>query len=99
MLPTLLAQSTSSVSSMLMWILILIVVVLIGGFIVFTIRRRMLSQDDSVSVGSSGLLDHLHQLHKSGEIDDEEFARARSSILMKVQEDMDARKASEGHAG
>lgn len=84
---------------MLMWILILIVVVLIGGFIVFTLRRRMLSHDDSVSVGSSGLLDHLHQMHKSGEIDDEEFARARSSILMKVQEDMDARKSSDEQSG
>ncbi len=99
MLSILLAQSSSSVSSMLMWILILIVVVLIGGFIVFTLRRRMLSHDDSVSVGSSGLLDHLHQMHKSGEIDDEEFARARSSILMKVQEDMDARKSSDEQSG
>ncbi len=84
---------------MLLWIVILIGVVLIGGILVFTLRRRMLSNDDSVSVGSSGLLDHLHQLHKSGQMDDEEFARARSAILMQVQEDMDARKSGDAEAG
>jgi uncharacterized membrane protein len=92
-----LAQS-GSMTSMLVWIVILIAVVLIGGIIVFTLRRRMLSHDDSVSVGSSGLLDHLHQLHKSGQMDDEEFARARSAILMQVQEDMDARKSGDDEA-
>ncbi len=84
---------------MLLWIVILIGVVLIGAILVFTLRRRMLSNDDSVSVGSSGLLDHLHQLHKSGQMDDEEFARARSAILMQVQEDMDARKSGDAEAG
>lgn len=92
------AQS-GSVTSMLLWIVILIGVVLIGAVLVFTLRRRMLSNDDSVSVGSSGLLDHLHQMHKSGQMDDEEFARARSAILMQVQEDMDARKSGDAEAG
>ena len=73
---------------MLVWILILIFFVLIGGAIIFMLRRRVLSNDDGTSVGSSGLLDHLHQMHRAGEIDDEEFARARSAILMQIQDDM-----------
>lgn len=73
---------------MLVWIVILIVFVLIGGVVIFALRRRMLSNEEGASVGSSGLLDHLHQMHRAGEIDDEEFARARSAILMKIQDDM-----------
>lgn len=94
MAPLILGQS-GSISSMLIWIIVLIVIVLIGGFIIFNLRRRMLLNDDSVSAGSSGLLDHLHQMHKSGQIDDEEFAKARNAIIHQVQEDMDARMRAE----
>ena len=75
---------------MLFWILALIVAVILGGLILLAIRRRMLIHDDSMSVGSSGLLDHLHQMHRDGEIDDDEFANARKAVLRQVQEDMDA---------
>ncbi len=81
-------------TSMLFWILALIAVALLGGLIIFTIRRRMLSHDDSISIGSSGLMDYIRQLHESGEIDDDEFSRARSAILRQVQEDVDNRKES-----
>jgi len=77
---------------MLFWILALIVTVFVGGLILLAIRRRMLIHDESISVGSSGLLDHLHQMHKDGEINDDEFAHARKAILRQVQEDMDAHK-------
>lgn len=79
---------------MLVWIVVLIAIALVGGTVIFNVRRRMLASDDSVSVGSSGLLDHLHQMHKNGEIDDEEFARARNSILKNVQDDIESRKKS-----
>jgi len=92
---TLIIGQSGSISSMLIWIIVLIVIVLIGGFIIFNLRRRMLLNDDSVSAGSSGLLDHLQQMHRSGQIDDEEFAKARNAIIRQVQEDMDARKRAE----
>jgi len=91
--PTL-AQSGSAAGSTFFWVVVLVVVVVIGGFIIFNVRRRILLRDDSASVGSSGLLDHLHALHKAGEIDDEEFARARSSVLMKVQDDLESKLAA-----
>lgn len=79
---------------MLVWIVVLIAIAIVGGTVIFNVRRRMLSSDDSISVGSSGLLDHLHQMHRSGEMDDEEFARARNAILKKVQDDMESKKTS-----
>lgn len=90
----LLAQSGAAASSTLFWVVVLLVIVGIGGFVIATIRRRMLMGDDSMNAGPSGLLDHLHAMHKAGEIDDEEFARARSSVLMKVQDDLEAKLAA-----
>lgn len=81
-------------SSMLLWIVVLIAIAIVGGTVIFNVRRRMLSSDDSVSIGSSGLLDHLHQMHRSGEMDDEEYARARNAIIRKVQDDMESKKTS-----
>ncbi len=86
---------SGSMSSMLVWIVVLIVVAIVGGVLIFSIRRRMLAGDDSVSVGSSGLLDHLHQMHRSGEMDDEEYARARNAILRKVRDDVEPSKRGE----
>jgi len=80
---------------MLVWIIILIVIVGIGGLIIMNLRRKMLDKDSSASVGSSGLLDHLHQMHKSGEIDDAEFASARSAVLRQVQDDIETRQEPE----
>ena len=97
MVNTTLGQS-GSISSMLLWIIILIVVVSIGGFIVFTLRRKMLDHDNSTTVGASGLLDHLHQMHKSGQIDDAEFASARSAILRQVQDDLESKKGGKTQA-
>lgn len=86
---------SGSMSSMFVWIVVLIVIAVVGGTVIFNVRRRMLASDDSVSVGSSGLLDHLHQMHKNGEIDDEEFARARSSILKSVQDNIESKKSAD----
>lgn len=85
---------SGSMSSMLVWIVVLIAIAIVGGTVIFNVRRRMLASDDSVSIGSSGLLDHLHQMHRSGEMDDEEYALARNAILRKVQDDMESKKTS-----
>jgi len=92
--PLTLGQS-GSMSSMIIWILVLIGVALAGGLVIFALRRRMLSQDEQASAGPSGLLEHLRGLHKSGELNDEEFARAREAVLRQVQESMESRKAAQ----
>jgi uncharacterized membrane protein len=92
---TLLLGQSGSISSMLIWIIILIVIVFVGALVIFNLRRRMLLNDENTNMGSSGLLDHLYQMHKSGQIDDEEFAKARNAIIHQVQEDMDARMRAE----
>ncbi len=85
----LLLGQSGSVSSVMLWVAVLLFVVFIGAVVIFKLRRQMLERDDANSVGSSGLLDHLHQMQKSGQIDAEEFAKARSAILRRVQEDFD----------
>ncbi len=82
----------SSIGSMLFWVVLLIAVVIVGGVLAMTVRQKMLELDDSSSVGASGLLDHLHELHRSGKMSDEEFASARTAILNSVQDEIQDRQ-------
>ena len=91
-MPTLTLGQSGSALSVMFWVGVLLVVVIIGGAVIFKLRRQMLEHDDSMNVGSSGLLDHLHQLQKTGQIDAEEFSKARGAILRRVQEDAEERQ-------
>lgn len=55
----------------------------IGAFaLVALVRRRLREEDDSGSSGGPGFtLSDLRQLHKSGQMSDEEFERAKVKIL------------------
>ncbi len=85
---------SGSISSVVIWAVVLLVVAIVGGVVIFKVRRQMLDHDATTSVGSSGLLDHLHQMHKSGQMDDAEFASARNAVLRQVQDDMESQKSS-----
>ncbi|MFK7758928.1 MAG: LPXTG cell wall anchor domain-containing protein [Phycisphaerales bacterium] len=87
-----LAQTGSSASSVLLWVLILIVLLVAGGFVIMHLRRRLLGHHDSFGSSSSELLEHIRQLKESGEIGEDEFTRARTSILGQVQDDLDAKR-------
>jgi len=77
---------------MLVWVVVLLVIVFVGAMVIYRVRGQMLAGGETQSENSAGLLEHLRDLNRSGQLSDEEFAKARSALLGKVQEDLDARQ-------
>lgn len=59
----------------------LLVLAVVGGLFAMWLRRRIGSQDAGATQGFT--LDDLRQMHKRGEMSDEEFAQAKSAMLSK----------------
>jgi hypothetical protein len=77
---TLLADS--SIGSVFIWSFVLIVLVVIGAAGVMRLRRWLKEDDDTTSSGGIGFtLSDLRQLHKQGQMTDEEFERARAKMV------------------
>jgi hypothetical protein len=84
-----LAQANST-HSIVVWSLLLIGLIVAGWLTVWQVRRR-LQRDETV--GNAGFtLSDLRQLHKSGQMSDEEFEKAKARVLDA------ARKAAERDA-
>ena len=63
-------------------VLFLVVILLLVPIVVFAIKAWMKSQQDySHDAGSPFSLEDLRQMHLDGQIDDEQYERARSRIL------------------
>lgn len=62
---------------------VLILVVVGAGMAVLYIRRRLFSKHDTAAT-TGGFLDELRDMHKRGEMSDEEFQAARASLLAKI---------------
>lgn len=83
-----LAQSTLD-PKIWIYFLLLIILVAIGAIAIFTLRRKLFSQDepDSMSTGG-GLMEHLDQMRKSGAISEQEYQVTRRTIIDKAVEEM-----------
>ena len=64
--------------SILPWLGIFVIVVIVGWFAIVWVRRLMRG-DPKRDAGFA--LEDLRQMHRRGEIDDEEFARAKASLV------------------
>jgi hypothetical protein len=65
--------------SIVVWSLLLIGLIVAGWLTVWQVRRR-LQRDDTL--GNAGFtLSDLRQLHKSGQMTDEEFDRAKARVV------------------
>ncbi len=62
---------------------VLILVVVGAGLLVMAIRRRLLQKHDPRASASS-FLDELRDMHRRGQVSDQEFQAARASLLAKV---------------
>jgi hypothetical protein len=62
------------------WSLVLICL-LVGGFFAITKLRQWMREDDAPVSPIGFTLSDLRQLHKQGQMTDEEFERAKSKIL------------------
>ena len=65
--------------SIVVWSLLLIGLIVAGWLTVWQVRRRL--QQDDVSGNSGFTLSDLRQLHKSGQMTDEEFERAKARVV------------------
>ena len=66
-------------SDVVLWSLLLIGLIVAGWLTVWQVRRR-LQRDDTL--GNAGFtLSDLRQLHKSGQMTDEEFDRAKARVV------------------
>ena len=73
-------QSDESIIRVFGWSLVLIAL-LIAGFFAISKLRQWLREDDTPGPSIGFTLSDLRQLHKSGQMTDEEFERAKSKIV------------------
>jgi hypothetical protein len=76
---SILAQSDSSAADIFLWSLLLLVFVL-GGFVVVVFLRKKMSPNEDFH-GPGFTLSDLRQMHKKGQMSDEEFERAKIALL------------------
>jgi uncharacterized membrane protein len=93
------ASSASSMSAV-MWVGVLIVVAVVGGLAILYLRRRVLAEAGDADA-QGGLMESLRAMRDSGEISQEEFDAARSSMLRRVKEQVaaDERRKAEAAQG
>jgi len=71
------------------WLAALAVVVVVGGIAIWLIRRTM--RTDTASGGGGFTLQELRDMRASGRISDDEFQRARDSLIGRLSEPAAAR--------
>jgi hypothetical protein len=74
----------------LAWSGVLIAVLLIAMFWAMRLKRKLKQEDDVASVPAAGFtLSDLRQMHKAGQISDEEFNKAKEKIVAAAQKTAD----------
>ena len=84
------------VGSIIKLSLLLVVLIVIGWVTVWQVRRRLTSPDETSGVGFT--LSDLRQLHKSGQMSDEEFERAKAKVVDAARRAAEREKAASGGA-
>jgi hypothetical protein len=77
------ASPDSLLAEVLPWVLVLIAFVVVASVIIMWLHRRIRSDQPSASGGFT--LHDLRQMHARGELSDEEFQRARESVIAGVR--------------
>jgi hypothetical protein len=74
-----LAQPDRDYTRIFVWSLALLGVLAVGLLVVSKVKRRLQEPDPPASAGFT--LSDLRQLHKSGQMSDEEFERAKAKVV------------------
>jgi len=68
---------------------LLFVVLIVGALILYSVRRRLFASSDSVSSApGGGLLEHLDEMKRTGQITKEEYDQTRRTIIEKASRQM-----------
>jgi uncharacterized membrane protein len=73
-------KSGQVLSEILPWLIVLAGVVLAGGVVIYFIRRSIKGDGDA-SGGGGFTLQDLREMHAAGELNDEEFERAKAQMI------------------
>lgn len=68
-----------SAMSVVTWSLILVAFIVAGWVTVWQVRRRLTKPDETAGTGFT--LSDLRRLHKTGQMSDEEFERAKAQVV------------------
>ena len=86
------------VSSIIKLSLLLVALILVGWVTVWQVRRRLTRPDETSGAGFT--LSDLRQLHKAGQMTDEEFERAKTRVVDAARRSAERdRAAAAGTAG
>ena len=84
-----LAANTTSgfdVFTVLLWSAALIVLLVIGMAFALRLKRRLKAEDDPAAVPAAGFtLSDLRQMHRAGQLTEEEFTKAKEKIVAAAQ--------------
>jgi uncharacterized membrane protein len=75
--------AAAEVTSILLWLAVLLTAVIAGTLVILRLRRSMMRGGTGDQAAGFGLHD-LQRLHAAGELSDEEYERAKSSLLREM---------------
>lgn len=78
-------KSSRLFAETLPWIILLLAAILAGGVIIFLARKYIYGGTDHAAGGFT--LHDLREMHKSGEISDDEFTRAKAQMIGRLASD------------
>lgn len=80
--------------SVLIWSAVLIAVVIVGFVAIAAVKRRLHDDGEARNIRPLGFtLSDLRHLHKTGQMSDEEFARAKEKIIGAATKGTEAKTA------
>jgi hypothetical protein len=82
--------------SLLPWLLALLGLVIVGGGVLLLVRRWLRSDEADGPADVGFTLQDLRDMHRVGELSDEEFERAKSAMIEQVQRAAEERAARAG---
>lgn len=81
------AGSGGGSGSIVVWVIVLMLATIFGFWLAIVIRKHALSSGDDATEGLT--LGALRDMHARGDLDDEEYERARAAILARAGVDPD----------
>lgn len=72
------------------YFILLLAMIFVGAIAIFALRRNLFSNEDLTSNQTGGgLMEHLDEMRRTGQITIEEYDQTRKSIISKAVEQMD----------
>ncbi|MEM6393719.1 MAG: SHOCT domain-containing protein [Planctomycetota bacterium] len=85
----------SATSRILLWLIILAAATLFLGVTCYILWKRLTREDREPTISTGFTLPDLRDLHRSGQLTDEEFENAKAMLLARSRAEMAADEAAE----